>query len=92
MYSLFRLMLAPMEGYTDAALRTLCFRHGADLTFTEMVHVGGLLRGNKLSLSRVTARDATPVQVQLLAVKEDELKAYVEGFKPFPLRSSEAYR
>lgn len=77
-------MLAPMEGYTDAALRTLCFRHGADLTFTEMAHVGSLLRGNKQSQSRVAARDTTPVQIQLLSVNEEELKAYVETFTPFP--------
>ncbi len=81
---MFSLMLAPMEGYTDAALRTLCYRHGADLTFTEMVHVGSLLRGNKQSLGRVAAHDATPVQIQLLAVNDEELKAYVEGFTPFP--------
>jgi tRNA-dihydrouridine synthase B len=77
-------MLAPMEGYTDAALRTLCFRHGADLTFTEMTHVGSLLRGNRLTLERVMAHDSTPVQVQLLTSKEEELKRFIEKFKPFP--------
>ncbi len=77
-------MLAPMEGYTDSALRTLCFRHGADLTFTEMAHVGSLLRGNRSTLARVEPRDATPTQVQLLAANEEELLTYIEGFKPFP--------
>ncbi|OGD54082.1 hypothetical protein A3K81_06565 [Candidatus Bathyarchaeota archaeon RBG_13_60_20] len=81
---MFRLMLAPMEGYTDAALRTLCFRHGADLTFTEMAHVESLLHGNRSSLSKVAAHDSTPVQIQLLTGRDDHLDRFVSGFKPFP--------
>ena len=77
---MFRLMLAPMEGYTDAALRTLCFRHGADLTFTEMAHVESLLRGNRPSLSKVAAHDSTPVQIQLLTGRDDQLDRFVAGF------------
>ena len=81
---MFRLMLAPMEGYTDAALRTLCFRHGADLTFTEMAHVESLLIGNRSSISKIAAHDSTPVQIQLLTGREDHLERFVSGFKPFP--------
>lgn len=77
-------MLAPMEGYTDAALRTLCFRHGADLTFTEMAHVGSLLRGNRLTLARVAAHDSTPVQIQLLTGREEELSRFIDRFQSFP--------
>jgi tRNA-dihydrouridine synthase B len=81
---MFRFMLAPMEGYTDAALRTLCFRHGADLTFTEMAHVESLLRGNRASLAKLDAPDSTPVQVQLLTGREDILERFVSGFEPPP--------
>lgn len=81
---MFRLMLAPLEGYTDSALRTLCFRHGADLTFTEMAHVESFLRGSRQSLEKIAARDSTPVQIQLLSGREDHLEQFLAGFKPFP--------
>jgi len=77
-------MLAPMEGYTDGVLRALCHAHGADLTFTEMTHVESLLRGNKPALARVEAPDSTPVQIQLLTGREDQLEQFMEGFSPFP--------
>ena len=77
-------MLAPLEGYSDGALRTLCHTHGADLTFTEMAHVESLLRGNKQALARIEAPDSTPVQVQLLTGRDDQLERFVEGFTPFP--------
>ncbi len=77
-------MLAPLEGYTDAALRTLCFRHGADLTFTEMAHVESFLRNNRLALEKIEAHDSTPVQIQLLTGREEELERFLAGFEPFP--------
>lgn len=39
------LWLAPMAGVTDRAFRTLCLRHGAGLTCTEMVSAAGLHYG-----------------------------------------------
>ena len=82
--ALFSFMLAPMEGYSDGVLRTLCHTHGADLTFTEMAHVESFLRGNKPALTRIMAPDATPVQIQLLTGREDRLERFVDGFTPFP--------
>ncbi len=82
--ALFRLMLAPLEGYTDSALRTLCYRHGADLTFTEMAHVESFLRGNRQSLDKIAARDSTPVQIQLLSGSEDNLERFLASFESFP--------
>ena len=82
--ALFSFMLAPMEGYSDGVLRTLCHTHGADLTFTEMTHVESLLRGNKPALTRITAPDSTPVQIQLLTGREDRLEQLIDGFTPFP--------
>ena len=76
-------MLAPLEGYTDSVLRTLCFRHGADLTFTEMAHVESFLRGNKQALEKIEVRDQTPVQIQLLTGKEEHLESFLGGFEPF---------
>ncbi|MGI6495210.1 MAG: tRNA dihydrouridine synthase [Kiritimatiellia bacterium] len=39
-----RLMLAPMAGFTDAAMRRLCHAFGAERTFTEMAHSMALVR------------------------------------------------
>jgi len=82
--ALFSFMLAPLEGYSDGVLRTLCHTHGADLTFTEMAHVESFLRGNKPALAKIEAPDSTPVQVQLLTGRDDQLERFVEGFRPFP--------
>jgi len=79
-----RLMLAPMEGYTDPVLRALCFRHGADLTFTEMAYIESLAAGNKAALAKVEVRDDTLVQVQLLTGREETLERFLGGFAPFP--------
>ena len=82
--ALFRFMLAPLEGYSDGVFRTVCFSHGADLTFTEMAHVGSFLRNNKPALAKITVNDSTPVQIQLLTGREDQLESFIGGFKPFP--------
>jgi len=82
--ALFSFMLAPLEGYSDSVLRTLCHNHGADLTFTEMAHVESFLRGNKQALAKIAVADSTPVQVQLLTGREDHLERFIESFRPFP--------
>lgn len=82
--ALFRFMLAPLEGYSDGVLRTICFRHGADLTFTEMAHVNSFLRNNKPALAKITVKDSTPVQIQLLTGRENHLERFIGGFKSFP--------
>ena len=50
MYDFFkshRLILAPMAGVTDEAMRSLCRKQGADLAFTEMVSAKGLSFANE---------------------------------------------
>ncbi len=39
-----------MAGYTDAAFRSVCVRHGAVLCFTEMVSADALSRDNRTTL------------------------------------------
>ncbi len=75
-------MLAPIEDYSDSALRALCFAHGADLTFTQMARVEGIVRRNKPTLAKSLCCDSTPVQIQLLASNEEQLEKYLAGFKP----------
>lgn len=76
-------MLASLERYSDSVFRTLCYRHGAELTFTEMAHVQSFLRRNKGSLSKIEPRDNTPVQIQLLSSSEAKLDRFLTGFEPF---------
>lgn len=80
--STFRLMLAPMEDITDDAFRTLCHSHGADLTFTPMARVSGLIRGNKPTLFRIEISSETPTEIQLLCNKVDRLERFLATFEP----------
>ncbi len=77
-------MLASLERYSDSVFRTLSYNHGADLTFTEMAHVGSFLSRNRASLEKIEPRDATPVQIQILTGNEGRLDRFLSGFKPFP--------
>ena len=43
------LFLAPLAGYSDAALRVICQGYGAGLAFTEMVSCKGLKYGSEKS-------------------------------------------
>ena len=76
-------MLASLERYSDSVFRTLCYNHGADLTFTEMAHMESFLKRNKGSLAKIAVKDATPVQIQLLSSNEAKLDRFLTGFKPF---------
>ena len=83
----FQLMLAPMEGITDATFRTLAHRNGADLTFTEMARVANLARGKKGELARIAIPDGTPTQIQLAGSKLPEYEKFLSTFK-----ASEGFR
>lgn len=78
----FSLMLAPMEDLTGGAFRTVCHRHGADLTFTEMVRVTALAKKNKCTWGKIEFRDETPVVVQLIGAKEADFSRFLSMFRP----------
>jgi tRNA-dihydrouridine synthase B len=80
---MFRYVLAPMENYSGMAFRKLCFDNGADLTFTEMTRVEGIIRKNNATLSKIEIKDNTPVQIQLLTSNEPQLEKYISEFKKF---------
>ncbi len=71
------LLLAPMAGLSDLALRTLAREQGAPLCFTEMISAQGLIRGGKntLPLLRSNPFDR-PLGVQLFG---DEPAALAEA-------------
>jgi len=78
----FQLMLAPMEGLTDNALRTLCYENGADLTFTEMARVDNLARSKDGELQKISITSPTPTQIQLAGAKINEYEKFLADFKP----------
>lgn len=73
-----KLLLAPLEGVSDCAFRTLCFNHGADVTFTEMIRVDSLVRKNKATLALHDLKNQTPTIVQLLAIKPEITRKFVD--------------
>lgn len=77
---------APLEGVSDCAFRTLCYNHGADLTFTEMVRVDSILRNNKSTIALMDLKNDTPTVIQLLAVKPQALEKFVEIFPKFNIK------
>ena len=56
-------LLAPMAGYTDAAMRSLSRRFGCGMTYTEVANAGGLVHGSRptLHLLETLAGDAPAV-------------------------------
>lgn len=75
-----KLLLAPMAGVTDIALRTLSREFGADMTFTEMVSAKGLSYANEKTR-------------QLLALADGEEKVAVQlfGHEPDVMASQAAW-
>jgi len=70
-----RLWLSPMESVSDLGFRTLCYDHGASLTFTEMIRASAFVQGNKATTSLVDSY-TPPVKtgLQLLVSKKEILQ------------------
>jgi tRNA-dihydrouridine synthase B len=80
----FKYMLAPLENFSDPAFRTLCYNHGADLTFTEMIKMNALFEKNESAIKKTLLLNTTPTQIQILPAREDRLNKYLRTFKPTP--------
>lgn len=78
-----KLLLAPMAGVTDEAMRSLCVEHGASLTYTEMVSAKALSFANEKTRGLLrTAPGETQVAVQIFGHEPDVMAAqaaWVEG-------------
>ncbi|QBG47891.1 tRNA-dihydrouridine synthase family protein [Verrucomicrobia bacterium S94] len=58
----FPVVLAPMAGYTDAAMRTLCLEQGAGAVYTELTSAEGIRRDSQHTFAVLkTAGDEHPV-------------------------------
>lgn len=69
-------VLAPMAGFTDAVMRTLCEEQGAALTYTEMVSAKGLYYGGTKTGNLTYIPDgAGPTAIQIFG-SEPDIMAY----------------
>jgi nifR3 family TIM-barrel protein len=68
-------ILAPLAAITTPAFRVLCEQQGAGLTWTEMVSVPGLVRGNA-KIARLVRRSSPdrPMAVQIVGARPDEVE------------------
>lgn len=74
-------LLAPMAGFTDAVMRTLCEEQGASLTYTEMVSAKGLYYGGSRSKTAgltYIPGNAGPTAIQIFG-SEPGVMAYAAG-------------
>ena len=82
------LILAPIAGYSDVGFRTLCFRYGAGLCFTEMVSAKGLHYKNENTADLLTVgKDEPNTGVQLFGSESDIIAEAIasDRLKNFPL-------
>jgi tRNA-dihydrouridine synthase B len=67
-------VLAPMAGYTDAAMRWLCRRFGCGLTLTEVANAEGIARGCKRSLHLLeTLPGERPIGAHIYGAEPDRM-------------------
>lgn len=77
-----QLMLAPMDNLTNSSFRSICYKYGAELTYTELVRFESLAKRNKSSLRRTQLFDDTPTMIQIIGKKEQLLDKYLSEFVP----------
>ena len=78
----FPVVLAPMAGYTDAAMRTLCLEHGAGAVYTELTSAEGIRRDSEKTFQVLdTAANEHPIAGHLFGRDSQAMAAaakYVE--------------
>jgi tRNA-dihydrouridine synthase B len=78
-------ILAPMEGVSDVAFRSICKKSGAGFTYVEMLRARALAKRNNATLALVdTFDDDNPCGIQLLATNERELLDAVTAIFELP--------
>lgn len=67
-----KLVMAPMEGYTDVRFRLLCRHYGADLVYSERINANAIVRGNKSAMKAMEMCEAErPIAMQIFGGKID---------------------
>ncbi len=80
-------LLAPMAGFTDAVMRTLCDEQGASLTYTEMVSAKGLYYGGKRSKTAELTyipEGAGPTAIQIFGSEPEVMAFAARVLENFP--------
>ena len=78
------IFLGPMAGYTDIPFRGICIRHGADLTYTEMVSAEGLFRdSDKTEELMRRAPEEKNYVIQIFLSDTRVVPKTVEKIKPY---------
>jgi tRNA-dihydrouridine synthase B len=73
------LMLAPMAGFTDRAMRLVCRKHGAEYSVSEMVSAKAVCYGDKKTHTLARIReDESPVAVQIFGSEPDVMARAAE--------------
>ena len=73
------ILLAPLAGFTDQAMRRACARHGCKYSFAEMIDAGSLVYGNEKTFRLAErASDEKFLGIQLVGSEPDLLKKAVE--------------
>lgn len=77
------LILSPMAGYSDIAMRVLCKRYGAGLVCTEMVNAKGL-RDENIRARRIikTKEEGRPFSIQIFGTDIAEIKRAAKELEP----------
>ena len=82
----FPLLLAPMEGVTDAPFRHVCKEFGADIVYSEFISSDGLIRDAVKSIRKLSYTEAErPFGVQIFGNAVEpmvEAALYAERYKP----------
>lgn len=75
-----KVILAPMAGVADGAMRTLCVKHGADYTVTEMVSAAAVFHRDKktFQLAKITEGE-TPCALQIFGHDPDMISYAVKA-------------
>ena len=76
----FPVVLAPMAGYTDAAMRTLCLEHGAGAVYTELTSAEGIRRDSEKTF-----------QVLDTAANEHPIAGHIFGRDPRAMAAAARY-
>jgi len=67
-----KIILAPMADITSSPFRLLCKDYGADIVFSEMVSVNGIVRNNKSTMKHLEFDNKErPIAVQLLGCRTE---------------------
>ncbi|WP_370574081.1 tRNA dihydrouridine synthase DusB [Methanomethylovorans sp.] len=69
-----RLFLAPMADVTNPAFRMLCKKHGAALTYSEMISADAVLHGNLRTTNRgLRCKEEKPFAIQIFGNSADTI-------------------